>query len=162
MWLFGIVAFVVVQRLSELVVAHRNTTRLLAQGAHEFGREQYPWIVALHALWLFALVTMVDPETQPEFVLLGLFCLLQLARLWVLASLGRRWTTRVIVMPGSPLIDRGPYKYLKHPNYMIVVAEIAVLPLVFGAWQIALVFTVLNAILLRGRIRTEDKALGSS
>ncbi len=160
MWLYAVVAFVVVQRLSELVVAHRNTSRLLDQGAHEVGREQCPWIVGLHALWLVALLTMVDPATQLEFVLLGVFCLLQLARLWVLASLGRRWTTRVMVMPGAPLVDHGPYKYVKHPNYMIVVAEIAILPLVFGAWQIALVFTLLNAILLRGRMRMEDQALG--
>jgi methyltransferase len=160
MWLYGVAAFVVVQRLGELALSSHNTGRLLRAGAHEVGREHYPWIVALHVLWLVALVTMVDPATPPNYGWLGLFGLLQLARLWILASLGGRWTTRVIVMPGAPLIERGPYRFLRHPNYVVVAAEIAVLPLAFDAWQVALVFTILNALMLHHRIRIEDRALG--
>jgi len=91
--------------------------------------------------------------------LFGLFAVLQLARLWVLVSMGRYWTTRVLTLPGAPLVRRGPYRWVRHPNYLIVVGEIAVLPLIFGAWQIALVFSVANAILLAWRIRIEDAAL---
>jgi methyltransferase len=160
MWLYAVVGFVVLQRLAELVLSSRNTARLLRAGGHEVGREHYPWIVALHVLWLVALVTMVDPATPPNFWLLGLLGLLQLARAWTMTSLGERWSTRVIVMPGAALVECGPYRYLRHPNYAVVAAEIAVLPLAFGAWQVAAVFTVLNAVMLRHRIRVEDRALG--
>ena len=160
MWLYGVVTFVVLQRLAELALSHRNTVRLLRQGGREVGGEHYPWIVALHVLWLVALVTMVEPGTHPNFWLLGLFALLQVARLWVLTSLGPRWSTRVIVLPGAPLVERGPYRYCRHPNYAVVIGEIAVLPLAFGSWQVAVVFTVLNGLLLRHRIRIEDRALG--
>ena len=160
MWLYAIIAFVVLQRLAELVVSARNTRRLLASGAHEVGRSHYPLIVALHVLWLAALLVLVDPQTEPDFWLLGVFVLLQAARVWVLASLGPRWSTRIIVLPEAPLVVRGPYRFMRHPNYAVVAAEIAVLPLVFGAWQIALVFTILNAAMLWWRIRVEDLALG--
>jgi methyltransferase len=160
MWLYGVVAFVVLQRLGELALSSRNSRCLIRAGGHEVGREHYRWIVTLHVLWLVALLTMIDPATRPNFWLLGLFGLLQLARLWVLASLGARWTTRIVVMPGAPLVERGPYRFLRHPNYAVVAAEIAVLPLAFGAWQVALVFTILNALMLRHRIRIEDRALG--
>ena len=160
MWLYAVVAFVIVQRLAELAVSARNTKQLLAAGAHEAGRSHYPLIVALHVLWLIALLVFVDPATVPNFWLLGVFVLLQAARVWVLASLGPRWSTRIIVLPDAPLVVRGPYRFMRHPNYAVVAAEIAVLPLVFGAWQIALVFTVLNAAMLWWRIRVEDQALG--
>lgn len=160
MWLYAVIAFVVLQRLAELAVSARNTRRLLAAGAHEVGRRHYPLIVALHVLWLVALLVFVDPATEPNFWLLGVFLLLQVARIWVLASLGPRWSTRVIVLPQAPLVARGPYRFVRHPNYAVVAAEIAVLPLVFGAWQIALVFTVLNAAMLWWRIGVEDQALG--
>jgi methyltransferase len=90
---------------------------------------------------------------------LGLFVLIEIGRIWVLASLGSRWTTRIIVLPDAPLVRRGPYRWLNHPNYVVVVAEIAVLPLAFGLWRLALIFSVLNAILLSVRIRAENRAL---
>ncbi len=100
------------------------------------------------------------PASAPVFwPLLAVFALLQAARLWVIASLGRYWTTRIITLPGAPIVRRGPYRWLRHPNYAIVAAEIAVLPLAFGAWPIAVVFSGLNALLLRHRIRLEEQAL---
>jgi methyltransferase len=160
MWLYGVIALVALQRLAELAVSKRNTKRLLADGGHEAGRAHYPWLIGLHVLWLVALVATVDPATRPNFWLLGFFVLLQLARAWVLVSLGSRWTTRIVVLPDAPLVTRGPYRYVRHPNYAVVAGEIAVLPLAFGAWQVAVVFSVLNGLLLAHRIRVEDRALG--
>ncbi len=158
--LYAVVGFVVLLRLAELAYAARNSRRLKAQGAVEVGARHYPLLVALHAGWLAALVVTVAPETPPDPTLLGLFVVLQMARLWVISALGGRWTTRIIVLRDKPLVTRGPYRYLKHPNYVVVCGEIAVLPLMFGAWEIALVFSVLNLALLRHRIRVENAALG--
>jgi methyltransferase len=155
----AILVFVTLQRLVELRLANRNSKRLLAQGAVEYGRSHYAFIVALHLAWLAALWWWA-PGRPVSIALLLLFALLQLGRIWVIASLGERWTTRIIVLPGAPLVTRGPYRFVSHPNYLIVTAEIAILPLVFGLWQIALVFSLLNAMLLAIRIREEDKALG--
>jgi methyltransferase len=105
-------------------------------------------------LWWLALDRPVDP------LWLALFVLIEIGRIWVLASLGRRWTTRIIVLPDAPLVRRGPYRFVSHPNYVVVAAEIAVLPLVFGLWQVALIFTLLNAAVLTVRIRAENRALG--
>lgn len=146
-------------RIIELLYAGRNTQRLRARGGIEIAREQYPWFVALHASWLVAMWVFIPPATMPNLYLLGIFVLAQLARLWIIASLGPYWTTRVITLPGAPLVRRGPYAFMRHPNYAIVCVELAVLPLAFGAWQIALVFTVANAVLLLWRIRVEDTAL---
>ncbi len=157
LWL--VLGLVAVQRLAELIHSRRNTRRLLAEGAHEVGAGHYPLIVGLHAAWLLALLLLVPSEAPVNWPLLALFLALQAARLWVLASLGRLWTTRIIILPGAPLVRRGPYRYLRHPNYLVVAAEIAVLPLVFGAWGIALVFSLLNLVLLIQRIRIEDAAL---
>jgi methyltransferase len=157
----GIVLILVaLQRLGELVYAARNTRVLLARGAVEYGRDHYPLIVAVHAAWLAALLSFVPWREPPNWYWLGLFILLQAARLWVVASLGRHWTTRIVVERDAPLVARGPYRWLRHPNYCVVAAEIAVLPLAFGAWQIALIFTVLNAAMLAWRIRVEAEALG--
>ncbi len=155
-WLLG---FVVLQRLFELAHARRNERRLRAAGALEHGSGHFPLIVLLHVAWLVSIGLFVPADTQPSWPLFGLFAVLQLARLWVLVSMGRYWTTRVLTLPGAPLVRRGPYRWVRHPNYLIVVGEIAVLPLIFGAWQIALVFSVANAILLAWRIRIEDAAL---
>ncbi len=106
-----------------------------------------------------ALFALVPAEAPANWGLLGLYGLLQLGRLWVIASLGRRWTTRVIVVPGAPLVTRGPYRFLRHPNYLVVALEIPVLPLAFGAWQIALGFGLANLALLAHRIRLEARAL---
>jgi methyltransferase len=161
MSIFDIVlVLVVLQRLGELAYAARNTRVLLARGAVEYGAGHYPLIVALHAAWLAALLVFVPWHAAPNWYWLGLFVALQAARIWVVASLGPRWTTRIIVMRDAPLVRRGPYRWLRHPNYLVVAAEIAVLPLAFGAWQIALVFTLLNAAMLAWRIHVEAEALG--
>jgi methyltransferase len=154
-----ILALVTLERLFELWLARRNTQRLLDQGAHEHARGHYPLIVAVHVLWLAALWWLAPPRPIDGFWL-ALFVLLELGRLWVLTTLGRRWTTRIIVLPGEPLVRRGPYRFVNHPNYWVVIGEIAVLPLVFGLWQVALVFTLLNAAALAIRIREENRALG--
>lgn len=156
-----ILALVTLQRLAELVVARRNSRALIAEGAHEVGAGHYPLIVAVHALWLAALWWLA-PGRVVIWPLIGLFLLLQGGRLWVLATLGRRWTTRIIVLPGAPLVAGGPFRFVRHPNYLVVIAEIAVLPLAFGLWQVALLFSALNAAVLTVRIRAEERALASS
>jgi methyltransferase len=156
----AILVFVTLQRLAELWLANRNSRDLLANGAREFGAGHYPLIVALHAAWLAALWFWA-PGRPVNFPWLILFAFLQLARGWVIASLGPRWTTRIIVSPGAPLVRAGPYRWLSHPNYLVVAMEIAVLPLVFGLWQIALLFTLLNAAVLAIRIKAENDALAS-
>jgi methyltransferase len=153
-----ILALVTLQRVGELWLSNRNTRRLLAQGAREYGQSHYPLIVAVHALWLVALWWLAPGRHIFAFWLV-LYVLLQVARIWVLATLGQRWTTRIIVLPGAPLVRRGPYRFVNHPNYVVVIGEIAVLPLVFGLWQIALIFTALNAAALTIRIREENRAL---
>ena len=147
------------QRLGELWLSNRNTKRLLAQGAREYAPGHYPLIVALHVAWL-ACLWWLAPLRPFDGFWLAIFVLIELARIWVLASLGLRWTTRIIVLPDAPLVGRGPYRWLNHPNYAVVIAEVAVLPLVFGLWHIALVFSVLNAVVLTIRIRAENRALG--
>jgi methyltransferase len=151
-------ALVTAQRLAELAIDRRNTKRLLAAGAFEVGASHYPWIVAMHAAWLATLWVTVG---QREIVipLLAIYVVLQIFRAWVLLTLGRRWTTRIIVTPNAPLIATGPFRFLRHPNYAVVTAEVAVLPLMFGLGWVAVVFTLLNAALLSVRIRTENRAL---
>ena len=150
---------VAAQRLGELAYARRNTKRLMAAGAVEHGARHYPLIVALHGGWLAALFALVPADAAPSWWLLGCYGLLQLGRLWIIACLGARWTTRVIALPGAPRIQRGPYRFLRHPNYLVVALEIPVLPLAFGAWQMALGFGLANLALLAHRIRVEDRAL---
>ena len=146
------------ERLVELLHANRNTRRLLARGAREHAPGHYPLIVAVHALWLAALWWLAPSQPVDGFWL-ALFVLIELMRAWVLITLGRRWTTRIIVLPGEPLVRSGPYRFVNHPNYWVVIGEIAVLPLVFGLWKVALIFTVLNAAALTIRIRAENRAL---
>ena len=154
-----ILAIVTLQRLGELWLSNRNTSRLLSQGAREHAPAHYPLIVAVHAGWLAALWLFALPRPIDGFWLGG-FVLIELARIWVVASLGPRWTTRIIILPDAALVRRGPYRFIDHPNYAVVVAEIAVLPLVFGLWWIALIFSLLNAAILTVRIREENRALG--
>jgi methyltransferase len=156
-----IVLAVALQRVAELAYARRNTRRLLAEGGVERGAGHYPLLVAVHAGWLAALFFLVPEGAPVNWPLLALFALLQCARLWIIASLGRFWTTRVITLAGAPLVARGPYRLFRHPNYVVVAAEIAVLPLAFGAWEIALLFSVLNAAVLALRIRVENGALAT-
>lgn len=155
-----LLALVTLSRAGELLLARRNTARLLARGAVEVGAAHYPAIVALHAAWLLAL--WIHGAFQPvNLVWLVVFLVLQAGRIWTLATLGTRWTTRILVVPGEELVRRGPYRFVSHPNYMIVVGEIAVLPLALSLSLVALVFTVLNALVLTVRIRAESHALRS-
>ena len=149
--------FLVLQRLSELVIARRNTARLMARGAREVGAGHYPVMVAMHASWLALLVVfgLGQPVSPPW---LAAFAALQALRLWILGTLGGRWTTRVIVVD-EPLVARGPFRWMRHPNYALVCAEIVVAPMVLGLWWVALVYTALNAAMLRVRIRAEEGAL---
>ena len=156
LWIIGLVA---VQRLAELAVARRNTARLLAQGGVEADAGHYGLIVALHAGWLAALAVAVPADAPIDLPLLALYAAVLALRVWTMASLGRYWTTRIITLAGAPLVKHGPYRFLRHPNYAVVAAEIALLPLVFGAWEIALVFSALNLVVLRRRIAAEDVAL---
>lgn len=153
-----ILVLVTGQRLGELVLARRNTARLMARGGVETGAAHYPLIVALHAAWLVGLFVLAW-DRPVNWYWMGLFVLLQLGRVWVIASLGARWTTRIITVPGETLIRRGPYRFVPHPNYIVVAAEIAVLPLAFGLIAFAAVFSVLNAVILAIRIRAESAVL---
>ncbi|HEX5379145.1 MAG TPA: isoprenylcysteine carboxylmethyltransferase family protein, partial [Phenylobacterium sp.] len=153
-----VLAFVTLQRIAELVIANRNTRALIARGAYERGSGHYPVMVAMHGAWLAGLWVLA--WNRPIGLgWLAVFVVLQMLRLWILATLGGRWTTRIIVLPGAPLIRRGPYRLLSHPNYMVVVAEIAVLPLAFGLVVYAAIFSVLNAAVLWVRLRAENQAL---
>ena len=154
----AILAFVTLQRVTELPVAKANTKRLLAQGAHEVAPGHYPLIVAVHVLWLAAL-WLQAPGRPVHLLFLALFAILQGLRIWTLRTLGERWTTRIIIVPDATLVARGPYRYVNHPNYLVVIGEIAVLPLVFGLTLTALVFSFLNAAVLAIRIRAEGRAL---
>jgi methyltransferase len=154
----AILALVTLQRLGELALARRNTRRLLARGAVEAGARHYPVLVALHAAWLLGLWGLAW-DRPADLAWLGLYIVLQAMRLWTLASLGERWTTRIIVLDGAPLVRRGPYRCLPHPNYAVVAGEIAVLPFVFHLWLYAAVFSLLNALILSVRIRAETRAL---
>jgi methyltransferase len=149
---------VTAERLAELYWAHRNTAALLAQGASEFAPAHYPAIVLLHALWLASL-WIFGWERPLNPVWLAVFLTLQVLRLWTLTTLGRRWTTRIIVLPGAPLAANGPYRFLAHPNYLVVIGEIATLPLCFGLPWLSLVFSIANAGVLSLRIRAENAAL---
>jgi methyltransferase len=155
-----ILALVTLQRLGELVLARRNTRALLARGGIEVGARHYPGIVAVHAAWLIAL-WIFGWNHEVDLLAIALFVVLQGARVWILATLGERWTTRIIVLPGEKLIAAGPYRYMSHPNYAVVAGEIAVLPLALHLPVVAVVFTILNAVVLTLRIRAETRALAA-
>jgi methyltransferase len=154
----ALLGFVTLQRLAELVHSRRNTARLLARGAQEVAAGHYIYLVALHATWLAGL-WLLAPTRPIEAFWLAVFAVAQTARLWVLATLKTRWTTRIIVLPGAPLVATGPYRYLRHPNYAIVAVEIAALPLAFGLPAYAIGFSVMNAIVLIFRVKAENMAL---
>jgi methyltransferase len=154
-----VLGLVALQRLGELALAARNTRDLRVAGAIELDAGGYPLFVLLHAAWLLSLALLVPGSAAPSWPLLAVFAALQLGRLWVIASLGRYWTTRLIVLPDRPLVSRGPYRFVNHPNYLIVIAEIAVLPLAFGAATVAAVFSAANLALLARRVMIEERAL---
>jgi methyltransferase len=153
-----ILGLITLQRLAELVLARRNTRELLARGAIEIGAGHYPLVVSVHVAWLIAL-WVFGRNQEVNLPTLALFIALQGLRGWIMSTLGTRWTTRIIVLPGEPLIKSGPYRYVSHPNYALVVAEIAVLPLALNLPILALIFTILNAAVLAIRIPVEERAL---
>lgn len=159
-WPQVIVLLVAAQRLAELALARRNTRRLLAGGGREEGAGHYPLFVILHAGWLAALFLATPPDAPVLGGLLALFAALQAGRVWVIATLGRFWTTRVVTVPGVPLVRHGPFRWVRHPNYLIVAGELAVLPLAFGEPWLAVLFSALNVPLTLHRIRVEEAALG--
>jgi methyltransferase len=153
-----ILGLVTLQRAGELVISSHNTRKLLASGAVEVAPRHYPLIVAVHAAWLISL-WVFGRDQAVNIVALSLYLVLQGFRFWVIRTLGPRWTTRIIVLPGQPLVAAGPYRFLSHPNYAVVAGEIAVLPLVLNLPLLAVVFTILNAAVLAIRIRAENRAL---
>ncbi len=155
----AILVFVTLQRLGELVLARRNTAALMARGAIEVAPGHYPLIVLMHGAWLAGLWYLA-PGHEVNLVWLGVFAVLQLLRVWVLVTLGPRWTTRIIVLPGEQLVRRGPYRFLSHPNYCVVAGEMIVLPMVFGLFWYGVAFSLLNAAILAIRITAENRALG--
>ena len=155
-----ILGIVTLQRAGELVISSYNTQGLLSRGAVEVAPEHYPLIIAVHAAWLISL--WIFGHDQPVgMVALSLYLGLQGLRFWVMRTLGSRWTTRIIILPGQALVSAGPYRLLSHPNYAVVAGEIAVLPLVLSLPLLAAVFTVLNAAVLAIRIRAENRALAA-
>ena len=159
--LHWVLALVLLQRAVELVRARRNTVRLRQMGGVEADAEGYPYFVLLHAGWLLSLALFVPAAAPPVWPLLGFFVLLQLGRLWVISTLGHYWTTRIVTVPGTPLVQTGPFRWLRHPNYLLVITEIAVLPLALGAVWIAVLFSALNLVLILRRIRIEESVLAS-
>jgi methyltransferase len=157
------VMLVAIQRFLELLYSRRNERKLRARGAVERGGGHYPVIVVIHSLWLVS--TLVEgllrgPEPPVWWpVPLAAFLLVQPLRYWAIFSLGENWNTKVLVVPGGKLIRRGPYRYFPHPNYVVVAVEVLTFPLIFGAWITAIAFSLLNAVLLYVRIRTENRAL---
>jgi methyltransferase len=153
-----ILGLVTIQRAGELALSYHNTSRLIARGAVEVAPRHYPLMVAVHALWLIAL-WVFGHDRGVNLIALSVYLALQGLRFWVMRTLGSRWTTRIIVLPGEPLVSGGPYRYLTHPNYAVVSGEIAVLPLVAGLPWLTVLFTILNAMILFIRIRAENRAL---
>jgi methyltransferase len=160
---WGFLGVVVLQRLTELWVAHRHTRQVRAEGGYEVGRAHYPWIVCTHGLFFLSLVAEVHygakgPDDGLPFWL-SLYVLAQIVRYWAICSLGRYWNTRVFVVPGMRRVTRGPYRYIRHPNYVAVVTELFVVPMMFGAYITAVVFSIANAVILCYRIPAEEAAL---
>ncbi|MBV9460254.1 MAG: hypothetical protein JO141_22470 [Bradyrhizobium sp.] len=156
-----VLLLVTLQRLGELGLAQYNTKKLVARGAIEVGASHYPFVVAVHAAWLITL-WILGRDQAVNLSALTLFVVLQGLRVWIIATLGSRWTTRIIVLLGEPLITSGPYRYLAHPNYAVVAAEIAILPLALHLPVTALVFTLLNTAVLFIRIRAESRVLSEA
>jgi methyltransferase len=163
-WFVVLIALVALERLAELVVSQRNTAWSLARGGREHGAGHYPFMVVLHTGLLAGALVEVLLADRPyvpvlAWTMLTLVVLAQALRWWCITTLGKRWSTRVVVVPGLPLVTGGPYRWLRHPNYVAVVVEGFALPLVHSAWLTAVVFTLANAALLRVRIGVEDAAL---
>jgi methyltransferase len=156
----AIVGLMIAERIAELFISERNRKALVARGGFEAGASHYPLMVGMHVLWIGAVTAwVVFAPSQINVALAVIYALVQVLRIWVMTTLGRYWTTRIITVPDAPLVARGPYRFLRHPNYVVVVIELAIMPLMFGAWHIAAAFTILNAIVLWIRISAENSAL---
>lgn len=158
-WFIIFIAFLVMQRFTELYISKRNEKWLLSQGAIEYGRGHYPYIVALHTLFIVSLIAeyYITGDQPVSYIALSLFILLLAFKYWVLSALGTYWNTRIYRIPGAVAVRKGPYKLFKHPNYLDVVCEIAIIPLVFHLYYTAIIFSILNAIMLSVRINVENK-----
>lgn len=159
MILYTILGLVALQRVLELLYSARNTRRLRERGGIEYGAVQYPFFILVHAAWLASMAIFIPASTVPNWKLIGLYAALQPLRVWTIAALGPYWTTRIISVPNAPTVRRGPYRIFRHPNYVLVCAEIFILPFAFGAREIAILFSFFNAALLSWRIRVEERAL---
>ncbi|HEX2787836.1 MAG TPA: isoprenylcysteine carboxylmethyltransferase family protein [Ignavibacteria bacterium] len=160
-----LIIFLILQRLIELVISKRNEKWLLSQGAVEYGKEHYKFIVLLHAGFFISLIVeYVFTKGNFElhlinYVFLVIFIILQICRVIILSTLGRYWNTRIIRIPNTPLVAKGIYRYVKHPNYVLVICEIFVIPMIFDLYWTAIIFTVLNLVILNIRVKEENKAL---
>jgi len=155
------ISFVILLRIGELILSKRNEKWLLQHGAIEYGQKHYPFIVVLHVLFIVSMIIEYTTKQTKTFnpFLLVFFLLFLIFKVWIILSLGKFWNTKIYHIPSFPLIKKGPYKYFKHPNYLVVVAEIAVIPLVFGLYCTSIAFTVLNFIMLSVRVKEENKVL---
>lgn len=155
------ISFIILLRIGELILSRRNEIWLLQNGAIEYGQKHYPYIVSLHVLFIISLMTEYTTTQTISFSLffLVLYCLLLIVKTWIILSLGKFWNTKIYHISGFPLIKKGVYKYVKHPNYLIVIAEIAIIPLVYHLYFTAAAFTVLNAIVLSVRVKEENRVL---
>ena len=155
------ISFVILVRIGELLLSKRNEKWLLQNGAVEYGKRHYPFIVALHIVFIISLIIeYIARQAVPFSIFLLIFYLVLLTfKTWVIFSLGKFWNTKIYLIPDVPLVRKGPYTYFKHPNYLIVIAEIAVIPLIFHLYITAIAFTLLNAIMLYVRIMEENKVL---
>jgi methyltransferase len=149
---------VLVQRGAEELHSARNTRRLIAAGGHEEGRDFYPVVAVSHLAWIAAIFFLIPPDAAILWPVLAIFLLLQPARYWVIFTLGRWWTHRIIILDGAPMVERGPYRFLRHPNYAVTYAETFLLPLVFGALPIAVIMTAVWVAVIRYKILLEDRA----
>jgi methyltransferase len=156
-----ILAAVTAQRGGELLLSRAHTRALIARGAIEFAASHYPLMVAVHSAWLISLWAF--GYDQPiDIIALAIYLALQALRVWVMTTLGARWTTRIIVLPNAPLVTLGPYRFLRHPNYAVVAGEIAILPLTLQLPAVAAIFSLLNAGVIFIRIRAENQALDAT
>jgi len=153
------ISFFILQRLSELFIARRNEKWLLSQGAIQYGRSHYPFMIALHTAFIGAIIAEYWWRNNPpiDWLFLVLYLLVLSFKFWALSSLGKYWNTKIYRIPGVYPVKKGPYKFLKHPNYMEVVCEVAIIPLVFHLYYTAIIFSILNAVMLWVRISVENK-----
>jgi methyltransferase len=150
---------VLVQRGAEELHSQRNTRALLAAGAFEAGRSFYPVVAVAHLAWIASLLLLVAPQSPVSWPLLWAYVVLQGVRYWVIGTLGRYWTHRIVTLPGAPLVRRGPYRYVSHPNYLVSIVETFLLPAVFGAWALAVIMTAVWSAVLYYKIELENRAL---